>query len=146
MDSLILHPTETSQWHALLNEAQLNSECFLDEDIESYVVFLLMRFSQNPALSNSVLAMDFLQCVNSEGQRRVELLQELGDKSLLFSGLFPGLVERKRVSLSYFIDMGKSAYFSVADLEAQKSSELFIALGEGFLRITTVLNKMQTPT
>lgn len=142
-DKLILHPTETSQWHALLNEAQASSSCILDEDIESYLVFLLMRFSQTPALANSVLAMDFLHSLHSEGSRKLNLLQELGDKSLLFSGLYPGLAERKQVTVDYFINIGKSAYFSVAELDPAKGSELFATLGENFIIMKTVLTKMQ---
>jgi hypothetical protein len=144
VDKLILHPTETAQWHALLIEAQANSECQLEEDIESYLVFLLMRFSQTPSLANSVLAMDFLNSVNVPSAHKLDLLQELGDKSLLFSGLFPGLAEKKCVSVNYFIDMGKAAYYSVAELESTKGSELFEALGKNFIVMKTVLTEMQT--
>ena len=45
MNKIILHPTETSQWHALVNEAQAASRLILNEDTESYLVFLLMRFA-----------------------------------------------------------------------------------------------------
>lgn len=140
---LILHPTETSQWHALLIEAQANTDCLLEEDIESYMVFLLMRFSQTPALANSVLAMDFMDLIDIEGSRKIDLLQELGDKSLLFSGLYPGLAQKKRVSVDYFVDMGKNAYFSVAALDSAKGSELFAALGDNFMMMKTVLAEMQ---
>lgn len=144
VSKLILHPTETSQWHALLIEAQANSACILEEDIESYLVFLLMRFTQSPALANSVLATDFLDSVNAEGSRRVDLLQEVGDKSLLFSGLYPGLANKKRVSVDYFVDMGKSAYFAVAELDSAKGSELFAALAENFMMMKTVLGQIQS--
>lgn len=144
VSKLILHPTETSQWHALLIEAQASSACILEEELESYLVFLLMRFTQSPALANSVLAMDFLDSVNAEGTRRMDLLQAVGDKSLLFSGLYPGLADRKRVSVDYFVDMGKSAYFTVAELESTKGSELFAALGENFLMMKTVLGEIQS--
>lgn len=137
---LVLHPTETSQWHALLNDAQAECNCLLSEDLESYLVFLLMRFTQTPELANSVLAMDFLNQANSDGVRRLELLQALGDKSLLFSGLFPGLASKRLVSIDYFIDMGKTAYFTIADIDTAKGSELFSDLGENFVSLKTVLS------
>jgi hypothetical protein len=145
VDSLILHPTETSQWHALLNEAQALTECYLDEEIESYLVFLLMRFSQTPDLSSSVLAMDFLEAKQVRGQQKIERLQQLGDKSLLFSGLYPGLAEKKLVSVDYFIHIGTSAYYSAANLESYKNCNLYNALGKEFVMMATVLNKLQPP-
>jgi hypothetical protein len=140
MEKLILHPTETSQWHALLNDAQMDSHCFLDEPVESYLVFLLMRFNQSPHLANSVLALDFMQISHTSGKVKRELLQQVGDKSLLFSGLFPGLAQKKHVSVDYFIQMGKTAYYTVAE---QDTCELFNALGNNFKSMRLVLSAIQ---
>lgn len=60
MKRLILHPTDISQWHALVNEAQAATRLILNEATESYLVFLLMRFTQNPKLIESIVALDFL--------------------------------------------------------------------------------------
>ena len=51
MNKLILHPTDISQWHALVNEAQAATRLILNENTESYLVFLLMRFSQGSPAS-----------------------------------------------------------------------------------------------
>jgi len=140
MEKLILHPTETSQWHALLNEAQMNSKCFLEEDIESYLVFLLMRFSQSPDIANSILALDFMKVSDTSGKVKRELLQKVGDQSLLFCGLFPGIAERKSVSVDYFIDLGKTAYFSIAEID---TCDLFKSLANNFKTMREVLTAMQ---
>lgn len=140
MELLILHPTETSQWHALLNEAQVSSQCFLDEQVESYLVFLLMRFSQSPHLANSVLALDFMKTSQTSGKVKRELLQQVGDKSLLFSGLYPEQAAKKQVSIDYFIELGKSAYFSVAEID---TCELFHALGINFKPMQKILMAMK---
>lgn len=140
MEKLILHPTETSQWHALLNEAQANSQCFLDEPVESYLVFLLMRFSQSPHIANSVLALDFMKSTQHHGKVKRELLQDVGDKSLLFSGLYPGLAEKRQVSVDYFVDVGTSAYNSVAQMDA---CELFANLAKNFGAMQLVLATIQ---
>jgi hypothetical protein len=141
MEKLILHPTETSQWHALLNEAQVDCKCFLGEDVESYLVFLLMRFTQSPHLANSVLALDFMKSNTYTGKIKRELLQEVGDKSLLFSGLFPGLADKKSVSIDYFIDMGETAYHTVAEIDA---CDLFHALAGSFKMMSEVLRVMHS--
>jgi len=54
MSQLILYPTETAQWHALVNEAQVSTRLMLNEDTESYLVFLLMRFSQSSEVECSI--------------------------------------------------------------------------------------------
>lgn len=143
MNGLILHPTETSQWYALVNEAQAGTQLILNESTESYLVFLLMRFSQGPKLIESVIALDFLQSMNVTGQRQLDLLKDVGDKSLLFCGLFPGIAERRRVSLSYFSDMGQSAYLTVSELQEAHLSDLYQQLSEQFLKMQTILQAMR---
>ena len=71
MSQLILHPTDISQWHALVNEAQASTRLILPENTESYLVFLLMRFSQSPELAESVLAVDFLNSMQAAGTRHL---------------------------------------------------------------------------
>ncbi|MFW2572511.1 hypothetical protein, partial [Legionella sp. 29fVS95] len=117
MKPLILHPTELSQWHALVNEAQASTSLVLNENTESYLVFLLMRFSQGTKLIESVIALDFLESMNNPRRRQLELLRDVGDKSLLFCGLFPGIAERRHLSLDYFADMGQAAYLTMGELQ-----------------------------
>lgn len=143
MKKLILHPTDTSQWHALVNEAQLLRSCTLTEDLESYLVFLLMRFTAQPKLVSSVLAVDFLESININGQERNDRLRDLGDKSLLFSGLFPGIAQKKRVDLNYFVEIGQSAYGTLSSVSQQSIAELFAALCEDFLTLMDVLQAMR---
>ena len=50
MKNLILHPTDISQWYALVTEAEVATHQNLTEDTESYLVFLLQRFAQTPPL------------------------------------------------------------------------------------------------
>lgn len=142
MKPLILHPTEISQWHALVNEAQASSHLILDENTESYLVFLLMRFAQGPRLVESVIALDFLESMNNP-RRQIHLLKDVGDKSLLFCGLFPGIAEQRRVSLNYFSDIGQAAYLTVSELNDNQSSDLFLRLSSQFLSLQQILRAMR---
>ncbi|RAP37542.1 MULTISPECIES: hypothetical protein [Legionella] len=144
MKKLILHPTELSQWHALVNEAQASTQMVLNETTESYLVFLLMRFSQGPKLIESVIAMDFLESMNSTRHKQVELLRDVGDKSLLFCGLFPGMAQKRHVSLRYFSDMGKAAYLTVGELQENQSAELYFQLSYEFLTLQQILQAMRS--
>jgi hypothetical protein len=143
MSQLILHPTDMSQWHALINEAQASTQLILPENTESYLVFLLMRFSHTPELAESVLALDFLDAMQERGSHQIEHLREIGDKSLLLSGLFPGIAEKRHVTLTYFTDMGQAAYLTVSELEAAEA-ELFHELSAQFLTLQNILNSMSS--
>ncbi|MCH9756587.1 MAG: hypothetical protein K0U37_05285 [Gammaproteobacteria bacterium] len=145
MSQLILHPTDISQWHALVNEAQASTRLILPENTESYLVFLLMRFSQSPELAESVLAIDFLNSMQAVGTRQVELLREVGDKSLLLSGLFPGIAEKRHVQLKYFTDMGQAAYLSVSELEADEVAALYQELSSQFTTLMHILESLGLP-
>lgn len=143
METLILHPTVTCQWHALLNDAQTKTHLVLNEQTESYLVFLLMRYTQNIAWLDSVLAMDFLHSEHKAGSARRLLLQELGDKSLLFSGLFPKFAERRQLSLQYFKDMGQSAYGLLSSRTTGAEANLYENLSVEFAQLIRVLQAVR---
>ena len=143
MKKLILHPTDTSQWHALVNEAQALTRLLLNENTESYLVFLLMRFSQSTQLIESVIALDFLESMHVPGQRQVERLREVGDKSLLFCGLFPGMAVKRHVRLDYYSEMGQAAYLSVGELQDSESADLYFQLSAQFITMQQILQAMR---
>lgn len=143
MKKLILHPTETSQWHALINEAQARTQLILNESMESYLVFLLMRFSQQTKLIESVMALDFLESMHATRHRQVELLRDVGDKSLLFCGLFPGIAKRRHVNLNYFSDLGQAAYLTIGELHERKSTDLFFQLSAQFVSLQQILQAVR---
>jgi hypothetical protein len=143
MKQLILHPTDISQWHALVNEAQAATRLVLNENTESYLVFLLMRFSQGPKLIESIVALDFLDSMHNSRLKQVELLRDVGDKSLLFCGLFPGMAQKRHVSLSYFSDMGQAAYLTVGELHASDTADLYFQLSAQFIQLQHILQAMR---
>ncbi|MDF1756735.1 MAG: hypothetical protein P1U74_00305 [Legionellaceae bacterium] len=143
MKSLILHPTDISQWYALVNEAQASTQLALNEDTESYLVFLLQRFSQNPQLAESIIAIDFLESMAANNSKQIEQLKVVGDKSLLLCGLFPGIATRRSLSVDYYADMGQAAYLSVSELQKKSSANLFLELSEHFGRMKNILQAMR---
>lgn len=144
MKKLILHPTDTCQWHALVNEAQAATQLILNENTESYLVFLLMRFAQTTQLLESVIALDFLESMHAPGyKRQVELLKDVGDKSLLFCGLFPGMADKRHVRLDYFSDMGQAAYLTVSELQDSQVAELYFQLSAQFINMQQILQAMR---
>ncbi len=146
MKPLVLEPTATAQWHALVNEAAQRCDCRLDETLESYLVFLLMRFTGRPEVTASVLALEFLQGAHASGRARREQLQEVGDKCLLFSGLFPRRADRCLVRVGYFVALGRTAYHELAASLARGAAETYTRLSEGFVTLMDVLQAMRGMT
>lgn len=143
MKNLILHPTDISQWYALVNEAQVAAHLYLNESTESYLVFLLQRFVHNTHLVDTVVAMDFLQALQGSTPQKIDQLRDVGDKSLLLCGLFPGLADRRRVTVEYYAQMGQTAYLSLSELLEKSSADLFLQLSQHFCELQKTLQSMR---
>ena len=140
---IIVHPTPLAEWHALVNEAKKAASITLPEEIESYLVFLLMRFANSPEIVHSLLATDFLQSLGAIRRERLERLREVGDKCLLFAGLFPGRARRRRVRISYFVKLGQTAYSSLSEKRDLQIADLYANLCEQFVLLMDTLQTMR---
>ncbi len=142
--SEILEPTgDVAQWHELVIDAEKHAGVRLDEELESYLVFTLMRYLRRPELAQRVLALDFLESFQQQARQRRESLRDVGDQCLLFSGLFPRRAERRRVRVSYYVDLGRSAYHNLAD-NLSELARLFGRMAEEFVSAMDVLQAIRT--
>lgn len=139
MEKLVLHPTSVAQWQALVHEAGQYTGVQLDEALECYLVYLLMRFTDRPQMAKSVMALEFLATYDQAGHEQHHQLRDVGDKCLLFAGLFPGRAAKRRVKISYFVNLGRSAYSSLATLAEKDIASLFKALGQDFIALMDIL-------
>lgn len=144
MSKLVVQPTSTAQWHDLVSEAEAASGCLLDQDIESYLVFLLMRFTNKPHMVSRVLGLDYLQAGAAGKHVNQEKLRDVGDHCLLFSGLFPHQAEKRLVKISYFVELGRVAYHQVAELTSDLMGETYAGLSREFVSMMDVLQTMRT--
>ncbi len=144
MEPLVIHPTATAQWQALVHEAESAAHRRLDEETESYLVFLLMRFTSEAGVANKVLAMDYLSAMNEMGRVRQGRLREVGDLCLIHAGLFPLQAERRRVAVSYFVDLGRSAYLQLAGYLHNSAADTYVHLAQDFIVLMDVLQSMRT--
>lgn len=140
MDSLVLNTSETAQWHTLICDAEQICHTHLGETLQSYLVFLLMRYTKKSHLAETVVALEYLQSLEASGQRQEDSLQSIGDKCLLFVGLFPRIAQRRRVKASYYVDMGVNAYSVLAATSSQLKAELFDDLAQHFVALMDVLH------
>jgi hypothetical protein len=140
---LVLEPTSTAQWRQLVSEAQDSAHHSLDEELESYLVFLLMRYAQEPRKLATIVALEYLESLLARGQARRERLRDVGDTCLLFSGLFPNLARRRRVRISYYVHIGQGAYSELSQSLAAAHAGMFAHLSEKFVALMDVLHAMR---
>lgn len=143
MSNFSLGPTPTASWQSLVLEAQTASHIDLTEDLQSYLVFLLMRFLYEDRLVLRPIALDFLDTLHLHGTLQQHHLQEVGDKCLIVSGFFPGLAERRLVQVNYFVNMGQGAYSALSYLSKQANAQLFKELSSGFIPLVDILQTMR---
>lgn len=150
MDDLKLHidPTSTASWKRLINEALVKCHRNLNDDVESYLIFLLIRFTKHTELANSVLALEYLESQNTIGINQQHQLRDIGDKCLLFSGFYPEQAHRRLVNLEYFVNMGRGAYDQIANgthnsAEFNSLRELFAELSNNFINLLDVLQHVK---
>jgi len=145
MSKMVLHATPVAQWQALVSEAASRTGQALSEELESYLTFLLVRFTGESRLANTVMAVDFLNAITEINRReRAESLRDVGDKCLLFAGLFPQMAQKKRVRVDYYVRLGRSAYATLSVHEQKSLSALFGQLNEQFVSLMDVLQWMRS--
>jgi len=142
MPNLILNPTALAQWHTLLNEAQAHCALQINEEIESYVIFMLMRHINDAHLANRTLAVDYLTAIQENVNSQQTQLREVGDNCLIIAGLFPQRAEKKLVRISYFVNIGQGAYHMLAE-RSNTFATLFDDLAAQFVQLMDILQAMR---
>lgn len=139
MASTIRTDGATALWQELLHEGEARAHVRLAEEVEAYLVFLLMRHLRDGALAGRVMALEWLQALDLDGRRRADALRDVGDRCLLIAGWYPRLAERRRVSRDYFEAIGRSAYGEAAGDARGGLGALFAQLAEAYRAMVRVL-------
>ena len=140
--TMLTESGNTAEWQQLVQDAGDYAGTRLDEELESYLVFLLMRYLRRPEMVQRVLALDYLRAQSLQQSRRGEPLQEVADQCLLLSGLFPRRAERRRVQLHYYVDLGRSAYLDLAQLVSQWAA-LYQRMAREFIDVMDTLQGLR---
>ena len=129
-------------WYDLVRDGEAHAGVALGESVQSYLVFVLMRYLRDGALAAHVLALDWLAAAEQTGRVRADALRDVGDRCLLIAGRFPDLAVRRRVAADYFATLGCSAYHAVAETARDGHAALFAELARGFGRMVRVLGAL----
>ena len=144
MALLDLQPTSTALWYNLVSDAEAAMNIKLEQDLESYLVFMLMRFTNKPNLLSTTVAVDYLKAQLENENVRHDILRDVGDQCLLYSGLFPKIAQRRRVQLSYYIELGRGAYLNLSDSMRHSLADTYAQLSQSFISLMDVLQAMRT--
>jgi hypothetical protein len=124
-----------------VSEAEAAAHCCLNREIESYLVFMLMRYIGRPELLRDMPGTEHLERITRRSAQQVEGLRDIGDQCRIFAGLFPEHAARRSVPISYFVQLGRSAYRELAD--AGSSGTIFEELSEQLVKLMDVLQTMR---
>jgi hypothetical protein len=143
MSATIRCGAQAELWQALVREAGERVGSPLDEMHESYLVFVLLRYQRDDTLLARAQALDWLDAQSRCGSVRADALRDVGDRCLLIAGLYPGLAERRRVGIEYFVDLGRGAYLEVADASRNAYAALFEQLARSYRELVRTLRAMR---
>jgi hypothetical protein len=139
MSTLLTGNSPTELWHSLVRQGEARAHRHLDENAEAYLVFTLMRHYRDVPLAHRTMALEWLHALDQAGRDRQDGLRDVGDRCLLLAGLYPQLAERRRVTLSYFVELGRGAYDQLAGELRDALAALYRELANCFEDLVRVL-------
>lgn len=135
-----------------VKDAVATQKLSLSEEVEFYLVNILSFFSKSENLFHlneegrieyRPLALRLHDAVfATEPGRRFQHLKKLGDTALYHAGVFYDGLYNQVVDVGYYIQMGESAYGSLANLSTQYGktvTQLFEELSCHFARLVEIL-------
>ncbi len=128
----------TAQWHELITDAQSANGIQLNTHLESYLVHTLIHYSQRPEIAARIFAIDYMLAQHEQGQVRSSQLRELADQCLLYAGLFPQHAKQRHVRVSYYVDIGRSAYLDLSNGE-HLWADIFVQISDKFVTLMDTL-------
>ncbi len=121
--------TAVATWVDFVRNGEQKIGQDLTEEMESFLVFTLMRFMRRTDLFSVVLALEFLNASSEyTGHNKERVLSEVGDISLILAGLFPERTKRLNVSPSYFVEIGRMAFKDLATSFERRKVESYANL------------------
>lgn len=142
MSKVLISGGQVADWQKLVSDAGAELGVVLDEDMESYLVFTLMRYTQRPDMASRIMALDYLDALQNVGSVSQQQMREVADQCLLLTGLFPARARRRRVSLSYYVDLGRSAYQHLAENLASMAI-FYTQMAQQFVQVMDTLHAIR---
>lgn len=136
--ALLTQRNTLNLWQEVIQQAAFRHTVVLHESLEMYLISLMMRYTNQPELLKRIMATSFLNALHQRHHERIQSLQRVGDECLLITGLFPLLPRKRLVTVSYFVDLGQSAYSAIS-----YQNDLFSTLSVQFIPLMHVLRSIR---
>ena len=146
MSAILTDVTQVALWTDLVHEAEHGAVMKLDEELESYLVFLLMAHTRDVQLHRDAVALDYLLARSETGTRHKQELRDVGDRCLLLAGLYPEQAHKRMVSVDYFLSVGSRAYGELSHALKAAVAQLYDHLAQAFARLVRVLMEVRRRT
>lgn len=140
--TLLTSKTPVILWHEVIKNAEDRCSITLNEELEAYLISLLIRYTDKPEVAQQIFAKAFLSALQQGVKQRALSLQTVGDQCLLYAGLFPRHAEKRTVKITYFVDLGRAAYSNISNT----TNDLYWSLALQFVVLTDVLQSIRQPS
>ena len=128
----------------LVDEAGERIHITLPHNAEAHIVHVLTLHMQDYELLSRTVAEEYLLGMRVVGRAaRRELCLRAGNFCLLFAGLFPEIIERRHVSPSYYVRMGRVSYDCAGVREPAHCKQFYTDLVQAFVPMTRVLREIK---
>ncbi len=134
----------------LIQKAAAHQKVSVSPPVITYVTEVLVSFHETAKLFAQagvrvpVMADMLSDAMEADFYRRVTLLRQMGDTSLMVSGFFPEALSRRAVDLGYYRRMGEVAYSHLGSLTHDES--VFPVLSEQFHRVSDLVSEVAENT
>lgn len=137
-------------FHDLILEAASHHRASVSPPAMAYITDVLFKFHETAHLFDQqgvripVLADMLSLAMEADFYRRISLLQQMGDTSLMVSSYFPEALARRCVDVSYYQRMGEIAYSQLGSLTEEDS--VFEELSEQFVDLSRLISHVAETT
>jgi hypothetical protein len=123
-----------------IKEASMVTGNRFTEEVECYVVNLLI----NPPPLEFVTE-NYLSSQDKSSSEKAKSLRNIGDVSLLISGVFPKIADKRNVGVDFYVGLGSTSYQSVGCILGsydKRLKTLYESLSSQFVQIQTTLSSL----
>lgn len=133
-----LHVSDISRWHLLLGRAQMETEYYLQPEVEAYLAQALYRMAAGQGSPRSMGHLVDSPGLNPAFEEKLLRHMDVIEQCLLMGGLFPGHATDCGLPLQLFIDKGTESCRALSD--AFPETVLFVNLKQSFVQVLDVLH------
>lgn len=137
-------------FYGLIRSAVDNQKAQVSPTAIQYVTDVLVQFSETARLFAQqgvrvpVMADMLSDALEADFYRRIAILRQMGDTSLMVTGYFPEVLSRRSVDLSYYRQMGEIAYYHLGSMTEEES--IFEELSHQFQDLSRLINEVAEQT